>query len=333
MPRRQTKNKTNIPRIEGISMRDAHVHYVCVSCGLSNFVNIGSDLLSPKEAYETQEWVCQGCGFVHSKNAPLPVEDQDGNPTPFASWSSVAHDEGELAVLRFWEAFFRGATEKREVYWKQCNTCGRILPENDFSRHVDWGPLEKQMECRACKAVINTDLNPKRTKEQLHESSSRRRAAELLLNGQNERLSLRDLFDRFEGRCFKTGIELDYDDRGSWAVDHVLPSRWLYPLSITNAALLSTDANNNKRDRWPSEFYTNEELKRLAAITGADLALISSTEPIINPNIDVDACVSRFLTVRGATSLTKRIGELKKLLEDYNLVDQLSAENKKMLGY
>ena len=61
-----------------------------------------------------------------------------------------------------------------EAYWKQCNTCGRILPGRAFSGHAGWGPLEKQMECRSCKAVINTNLNPKRTKEQLHESSARR---------------------------------------------------------------------------------------------------------------------------------------------------------------
>lgn len=333
MPRRKTTNKTDIPRIEGISLRDAHVHFVCVCCKLSNTLNIGESLLSAKDAYNTQEWPCLGCGFVHSKKSPLPVEDPEGQLTAFANWSSVTHDAGELAVLRFWEAFFKNATENRRVYWKQCNTCGRVLPENDFSRHVDWGPLEKQMECRACKAVINTNLNPKRTKEQLHESGVRRRTAELLLQGENERLDLRDLFDRFGGRCFKTGAELNFDDRRTWAVDHILPSRWLYPLSSENAALLSTAANSNKRDRWPGEFYTNEELKRLAAITGADLGLISSPEPVINPDIDVNACTDRLLTVRGSTSLTKRIGELKKLLEDYELVDQLSEKNKRMLGY
>ena len=74
-------------------------------------------------------------------------------------------------------------------------------------------------------------------------------------------------------------------------------------------------------------------MQRLARILGADLALLASKEPIINSKIDVDACVTRMLTVRGATDMTKRIKDLKKLLEDYNLVPQLSDENKKILGY
>lgn len=189
------------------------------------------------------------------------------------------------------------------------------------------------MECRSCKAVINTNLNPKRTKEQLHESAAKRRTAELLLAGENERLNLEDLFKRFGRKCFKTGKTLDINKRETWAIDHILPSRWLYPLSMRNAALLSTEANNNKRDKWPSEFYTNNELKRLAGITGADLELMSSKKPIINPNIDVDACVTRMLTVRSATDISRRIKDLKKLLEDYGLVENLSEQNKRILGY
>ncbi|MFH1178235.1 MAG: hypothetical protein V1711_00710 [bacterium] len=181
--------------------------------------------------------------------------------------------------------------------------------------------------------MINTNLNPKRTKEQLHESSARRRTADLLLVGEHERLDLKDLFKCFGGRCFKTGKPLDFKNRKSWAIDHILPSKWLYPLTKENAALLSKGANDNKNDRWPSEFYTNEELKHLSTITGANLELIAKKKPIINANIDVDACVTRMLTVRGATDLTKRIKELKKLLEDYNLVSRLSAQNKKILGY
>jgi CRISPR/Cas system Type II protein with McrA/HNH and RuvC-like nuclease domain len=180
--------------------------------------------------------------------------------------------------------------------------------------------------------VINALLNPKRTKQQLYESSVKRRTAELLMKEDSEAINIDELFDRFNGKCFKTGQLLDKNNRGSWAVDHILPSKWLYPLSISNAALLSTEANANKSDMWPSKFYSNEELKNLAEIAGANLALISRKDPIINENIDVDACVGRFLTVRSATDLEKRIEGLHKLLEDYGLSDRLSDEHKKMLG-
>lgn len=333
MVRRESKNTTNIKRIPGIQVHGAFVSFICIRCSQINFLSIGDKLLNPAEAYETESWKCKNCQFVHSKSSPLPLKDLKGKELPFGNWDEEITKENSLAAQRFWKSFFTAATESKEVYWKQCNTCGRILPARAFSGHVGWGPLEKQMECRSCKAVINTNLNPKRTKEQLHESAAKRRTADLLLKGANERLNLNELFIRFESKCFKTGKVLDINDRESWAIDHTLPSRWLYPLSIKNATLLSTEANNNKRDKWPSEFYTNEQLKNLAIITGADLELISQKQPIINTDIDVDACVTRVLTVRGATDITKRIKDLKKLIEDYELVNSLSEQNKKILGY
>ena len=333
MARRKTTNRTNIPRIAGIPTHHALAFFVCVRCAEPNYVDTGVKLLDPADAYETQSWACNACDFVHSKASPLPIKDRRGKKTPFSSWGPAITSAGLLGAQRFWKAFFKTATEKREVYWKQCNTCGRRLPAQAFSGHSKWGPLEKQMECRSCKGVINAKLNPRRTKEQLHESGVRRRTAELLLQGENQKIGHEALFRRFGGKCFKTGKVLDISDRSSWRIDHTLPSRWLYPLSESNATLLSTEANENKRDSWPSGFYSNEELKRLARILGVSLALLASKEPIINSDIDVDACVTRMLTVRGATDLTRRIKELRKLLNDYGLASRLSKQNKKLLGY
>lgn len=333
MARRQTKNKTNIARIAGITVHEALASFVCIRCGQLNFINVGNKLLNPAEAYETQSWKCEKCGFVHNKKSPLPLKDKQGKKLPFATWSKEITTENSLAAQRFWKSFFTTSTEARDAYWKQCNTCGRKLPARAFSGHSGWGPLEKQMECRSCKAVINTNLNPKRTKEQLHESAARRRTADLLLAGANERLNFEELFEKFDNKCFKTGKPLKIQERETWAIDHILPSKWLYPLSNKNAALLSKEANDNKRDKWPSEFYTNDELKKLALITGASLELISRKTPIVNKQIDVDACVSRMLTVRSATDITKRLKELKKLLEDYDLIQNLSEQNKRLLGY
>lgn len=333
MPRRETTNRTNIARISGVPVHHALAFFVCVRCSSPNWVDVGTTTLTPTDAFETAAWECAACGFVHSKDSELPSLDHHGAELPFAAWAPVLTRAGSLAAERFWKSFFTIATEAKDAYWKQCNTCGRRLPARAFSGHAGWGPLEKQMECRSCKAVINTNLNPKRTKEQLHESAMKRRTADLLLKGENQRIDIQALFERFGSRCFKTGKPLNIKDRSSWRIDHTLPSRWLYPLSEHNATLLSTEANSNKRDSWPSEFYTNDQLKQLARILKTDLALLASKEPVINTNIDVDAAVTRMLTVRGATDMTKRIQELKKLLEDYDLVDQLSDENKHVLGY
>ena len=286
-------------------------------------MQIGSQRLAPEDALATGKWKCIHCGYVHEKGAPLP----------FKEWPKQAVEAECLAASRFWQAFFRSATEHPESYWKQCNTCGRIMPFYAFSRHEGWGPLERQMECRACKGAINAILNPRRTKQQLHEGSVRRRAADMLLEGENEKIDHREIFRRFGSKCFKTGKPLDINDREGWAIDHILPSRYLYPLTVRNAALLSREANENKRDRWPSVFYTNSELIRLAQITGANLALLTCQEPLINPDIDVDSCVRRTLQVREKSDLRKRILKLRQFLVKLNLVHKLLPKNKKLLGF
>jgi hypothetical protein len=323
MARRKSVNTTGITRIEGIPYHDAWVAYKCVKCREMNYIQVGQKLLSPKEAVENCVWKCEHCGFIHSKESDLP----------FDNWEAEYNDSESTTALRFWESFFRIGTEHPESYWKQCNVCCRILPFQAFSKHSGWGPLERQMECRGCKGAINAILNPKRSKEQLHESAVRRRIADLFLEGENETIVLEELFDRFGHKCFKTKTPLDINNRGSWAIDHILPSKYLYPLKKENATLLSKSANENKRDKWPSKFYTNTELIELAKITGADLNLISSNRPIMNRNIDVNKGVERYLQVREKSDLPKRITEIKKILQVYDLVDRLSPENKKLLGF
>ena len=332
MSRRPTKNKTNIKRLKDVPNHDAWVFFECLKCSTINHINVEKNLLHPDDAYQNASWKCRNCGFLHNKNSDLPETNNKGKKLPFKDWGKKITSSESIATQRFWKSFFTVATENREVYWKQCNVCGRILPAHTFSGHKKWGPLEKQMECRNCKSVINANLNPKRTKEQLHESSVKRRIADLLPEGENEKSNYKDLFKRFNSKCFKTGKKLDINDRDSWRVDHILPSKYLYPLTITNTALLSKDANANKSDRWPSKYFTNNELKKLSSITGANLSLISRKTPIINSKINVDKCVSRMLTVRSKTDISKRIDDLKKLLENNELVDKLSKRNRQILG-
>ena len=322
MARRKIVNQTGISRLSSIPFHDAWIAYKCVSCQEMNYIQTGQTLLSPNFAVENCVWTCEHCGFVHAKESDLP----------FQNWEEEFLSADSTTVLRFWEGFFRIATENPEAYWKQCNVCGRILPFSAFSKHSGWGVLERQMECRSCKGAINAVLNPKRTKQQLQESSVRRRIADLFVESENINIDIEDLFNKFNSKCFKTGKALDINQRTTWNIDHILPSKYLYPLNVSNAALLSTEANSNKRDMWPSKFYTNNELIELAKITGASLELISSPKPIINHNINVDNGVSRYLQVREMSDLPKRIKEIKKILEVYQLMDNLSDENKKLLG-
>ena len=97
--------------------------------------------------------------------------------------------------------------------------------------------------------------------------------------------------------------------------------------------MLSSEANSNKRDRWPSEFYTPQELVELAKITGADLSLLSSPVPIINTHINVNRGVDRYLNVRNSNAdIPKRIIELKKVIRQYSLEGLLDDEHRSILG-
>lgn len=324
MSRRKTVNETGITRVDiGASAHDAYLMYSCVNCGCFNFINVGQRLLTPQEAMG-QQWECKQCGFIHSANSDLPAS--------WEHWNPELRENSELTVQRFWQAFFRSSTENPEVYWKKCNVCGQVLPNSHFSKHSNWGPLEKQMECRACKGAINAVLNCKRTSEQLRESSIRRRIADMFVEGQNERIDVAELFRRFNSRCFKTGKPLDMTKTGSWHIDHILPSKYLYPLNMSNACLLSNEANSNKRDQWPSEFYSPQELVRLAAITGANLELLSQKEPVVNTHIDVNRGVERYLDVRSTVDLSKRVAEVRKVIIDYHLESMLNATNRNILG-
>lgn len=327
MARRKSTNKTGISRLPNIQANNAWAVYICVNCRNINYVPVGDSLLTPQKALSECDWECSNCGFIHSINSALPKR--------WEHWDKDALSAGSDSCERFWKGFFTIATERPESYWKQCNVCGRILPNSAFSKHANFGPLEKQMECRSCKNAINAIGNPKRTSEQLRESSARRRLGDLLTELDKEeekKLDINDLFERFNGKCFVTGKPLDISKRDEWNIDHILPSKYFYPLTKENAALLSKEANSNKRDIWPSQFYTPQQLVELSNITGANIALLSSPEPIQNANINVDSAVSKWLDVRNSTSLHKRVNELVKILKDNNLTDKLSDENKKRLG-
>ena len=286
-------------------------------------------MLKPDDAHESAHWCCEYCGFDHNKDANLP-EHYDVN------WEKTLLQNTSIACQRFWKNFFIISTGNPEYYWKRCQACGRVLPASSFSHHKKWGELEKQAECRACKSAINAIGNPKRTAEQHAEAAARRRIGDLMHPDPEYRpySDINDLFDRFDSKCFLTGVSLDKNDRSQWQIDHILPASYYYPLTRDNACLLSKGANGNKRAQWPSEIYTPEQLMDLARITGADITLLSSPTPIFNVNADPNMAVIRYLgkARQNKEKFSKRVQELRKILVADNLVDSLTEDNKKLLG-
>lgn len=151
-----------------------------------------------------------------------------------------------------------------------------------------------QLECRFCKKfAVNAAHNPQRTASQMKEDGARRRAIELLLTELYEgspsllhrrRFDGRELaeavFKRFDGRCFKCGTRLASDK--DMHLDHTRPLALLWPLD-ERATCLCVTHNSAKRDRPPSEFYDDDELGRLADITGI------SADELRDPSPNVEA--------------------------------------------
>jgi hypothetical protein len=148
-----------------------------------------------------------------------------------------------------------------------------------------------QLECRFCKKFeVNAAHNPQRTMAQMKEDAARRRAFELLieeLEGGSAQLRYRhqtggrelalDVYKKFGGRCFSCGIALE--ERG-WHLDHTRPLALLWPLDVTATALCGP-CNSDKHDRPPAEFYSENKLEDLAAITGISLADLKDPRPNI----------------------------------------------------
>jgi hypothetical protein len=146
-----------------------------------------------------------------------------------------------------------------------------------------------QLECRFCKKFeVNAAHNPQRTTSQMKEDGARRRHFELLLEhlyGGSPQLRYKsetgrdlsaDIYDKFEHKCFKCGTHLASER--SMHLDHTRPLALLWPLDGSATALCET-CNSSKRDRSPSDFYTEEELTRLSELTGIPIEELNNPGP------------------------------------------------------
>jgi len=146
-----------------------------------------------------------------------------------------------------------------------------------------------QLECRFCKKFeVNAAHNPQRTAAQMKEDGARRRAFELLLTelyAGSPQLRYRhktgreladDVYGRFGGKCFKCGYK--FKSKRDMHLDHTRPLSLLWPLDEFATALCK-DHNNEKRDRFPCDFYSEDELERLADVTGIALQELRTPSP------------------------------------------------------
>jgi hypothetical protein len=167
-----------------------------------------------------------------------------------------------------------------------------------------------QLECRFCKKFeVNAAHNPQRSASQMKEDGARRRAMEYLLEhlykGTPQLIYRQlkgteltdDVWKRFGGKCFRCGVKLE--SKKKMHLDHTRPLKYLWPLD-GSATALCANCNNEKRDRAPADFYTDEQLESLSALTGLSKKELESTAPnenaltrLIN---DLDWFFDTFLT-------------------------------------
>lgn len=191
---------------------------------------------------------------------------------PHESAVAVDIDEAASGVLTVYPG--------GEISLKKCSYCGRQLPLDmarlgllAFHKH-NAKRTRHQNECRACKAWrINSHFNPLRTDDQHHESSTITRERKLLLREPEILQAIKDragaglksqVWEHFGRRCFKCDAELAL---GEVQLDHTRPLAYLWPID-EHATCLCAQCNNTKKEKFPVDFYNENELVRLSGLTG-----------------------------------------------------------------
>jgi hypothetical protein len=179
-----------------------------------------------------------------------------------------------------WEGASISDKPGKTIQLKKCAYCQRLLPLDPsrpsalaFHKH-NAKKTRHQNECRSCKKWrINNEFNPKRTTDQLHESSVITRERKIFLREPEilERVKDRNgaglksiIWERFGRKCFRCRKALALDEV---QLDHTRPLAYLWPID-EHATCLCADCNNFKRERFPVDIYTEPDLHRLSGITG-----------------------------------------------------------------
>ena len=247
--------------------------FECLNHDCTNFLLVRADEIGNEFSI-----LCPACGFVL----------ENGGATKFYSYRLARRDPENGDTLEVieegdFEVEHRQYVDSSPTY-KYCIICNAAKPLEAFDRH---GARQtgRQGECRQCKTTYNAIKNQTRTSDQHREAAQKRRLY-VDVSGATGKIDSKEIFRRFEGRCFKCGKRLVDENSspiaGTYQLDHTLPAYYLWPLTTDNGTLLCREHNNEKSGKWPSEYYSDEQLRALQALTGLDYELLKG-EPRINP--------------------------------------------------
>jgi hypothetical protein len=245
--------------------------FQCLNKECTNFIFEREDRLNDFADFSIE---CTSCGYRHATGEIARLYDyelvqiEDGRLL----------DEGAFTILH--DDYL-----KESGRFKYCVLCGALKPLECFGLHASRAS-KRQGECSLCKQVYNSIKNGTRLVEQHREASQKRRL--YVQFGPTPKLDFEALYRRFDSRCFKCGCDLSADleaDSGEAKLgnlDHTLPVYLLWPATSENATLLCRQHNAAKAERWPGAYYSDEELRRLSALTGIDYRLLAGPA-VFNP--------------------------------------------------
>ena len=241
--------------------------FQCLNSECTEFIFVRTD-----EIGEAFEITCPRCGDVLCSGGESKFFDYE-----LSRLRDNGKDEtietGEFVILH--DEYVAEALE-----YKYCLLCNALKSVDLFDVHRS-RKTGRQGECRLCKQLYNSIKNQTRLIDQHREAAQKRRLYVELSGG--GRIDSESVRKRFKHKCFKCGEDLIGEDAGPRGVlDHTLPARYLWPLSSENATLLCSRCNGNKAEKWPSEFYAPEELRRLSVLAGIGHELLAG-EPHYNP--------------------------------------------------
>ncbi len=175
-------------------------------------------------------------------------------------------EEGQFTILH--DDYIEEAQE-----YKYCIICNTIKPLRFFDQHRSQ-KSGHQGECRLCKKVYNAIKNQTRLTDQHREAAQKRRM--YLDLSRSKKINSEEVYKRFDYRCFKCRKDLrKVADAKERPLDHTLPAVFLWPLTTENATLLCREHNSEKSDKWPSEYYSDNELRNLAILTGTQYEILA----------------------------------------------------------
>jgi ribosomal protein S27E len=266
MPRRRpytkviTENRVRPEHVKG--MGDVVFKgFSCLNNECKEYIFVRKDQMD-----EEFSVVCPSCGYVLRAGGESVFYDY--KLTNIQTGSVI--EDGKFVVSH--DQYIGEAQE-----YKYCIICGTLKPLDFFDKHSA-RQSGRQGECRLCKTIYNAIKNQTRITDQHREASEKRRLYGFLAR-EPAKVDAKAIYDTFENKCFRCGKKL-VPPEGD--IDHTLPARLFWPLS-TGPTLLCSSCNNLKHGKWPSEVYTDNELKRLAVKTGIRYKMLAGKAKI-NPD-------------------------------------------------